>query len=124
MVSTTNSGHVSYNGLQSELNMHARSGLTFQASHVWAKNLGNVGGDAPTAFNPEIIYGTPVADCFDLAANRGNMAGTRRNRFLLSAVYDLPIGRNRKYLAHLNRFSDVVLGGWSVSTVRSSYTQK
>jgi hypothetical protein len=117
ILSTTNSGHVSYNGLQSELNMYARSGLTFQASHVWAKNLGDVGGDAPTAFNPEIIYGTPVADRFDLAANRGNMAGTRRNRFLLSAVYELPVGRNRKFLAHMNRFSDVALGGWSVSTV-------
>src|SRR5580704_16080788 len=117
ILSTTNSGHVTYNGLQSELNMHARGGLTFQASHVWAKNLGDVGGDAPTAFNPEIIYGTPVADRFDLGANRGNMAGTRRNRFLLSAVYDVPVGRNRKFLAHMNRISDLALGGWSISTV-------
>jgi hypothetical protein len=117
ILSTTNSGHVNYNGLQSELNMRARSGLTFQASHVWAKNLGNVGGDAPTAFNPEIIYGTPVANRFDLSANRGNMAGTRRNRFLLSAVYDLPAGKNRKFLAHMNRISELGLGGWSVSTV-------
>jgi hypothetical protein len=108
---------VSYQGLQSELNMRARGGLTFQASHVWAKNLGNVGGDAPTMFNPEIIYGTPVANQFDLAANRGNMAGTRRNRFLLSAVYDVPAGRNRKFLGHMNRFSELVIGGWSISTV-------
>ncbi len=117
ILSTTNSGHVNYNGLQSELNMHARGGLTFQASHVWAKSLGNVGGDAPTTFNPEIIYGTPVANRFDLSANRGNMAATRRNRFLLSAVYDLPVGQNRKFFSHMNRFSDLVVGGWSVSTV-------
>jgi hypothetical protein len=117
ILSTTNAGHVNYNGLQSELNMRARSGLTFQASHVWAKSLGNIGGDAPTTFNPEIIYGTPVANRFDLAANRGNMADTRRNRFLLSAVYDLPVGRNRQFFSHMNRFSDLALGGWSVSTV-------
>lgn len=117
ILSTTNSGHVNYNGLQSELNMHARGGLTFQASHIWAKSLGNVGGDAPTTFNPEIIYGTPVANRFDLSANRGNMAATRRNRFLLSAVYDLPVGQNRKFFSHMNRFSDLVVGGWSVSTV-------
>jgi hypothetical protein len=30
--------------------MHSRGGLTFQASHAFAKNLGNVGGDAATAF--------------------------------------------------------------------------
>jgi hypothetical protein len=117
ILSTTNSGHVNYNGLQSELNMRARGGLTFQASHVWAKSLGNIGGDAPSTFNPEIIYGTPVANRFDLAANRGNMADTRRNRFLLSAVYDLPVGRNRQFLSNLNRFANLAFGGWSLSTV-------
>jgi hypothetical protein len=117
ILSTTNSGHVNYNGLQSELNVRARGGLTFQASHLWAKNLGNVGGDAPTAFNPEIIYGTPVANRFDLAADRGNMAGTRRNRFLLSAIYDIPVGQNRKFFSQMNRFSDLAFGGWSASTV-------
>ncbi|HKN74426.1 MAG TPA: TonB-dependent receptor [Candidatus Acidoferrum sp.] len=117
VLSTTNSGHVNYNGLQSELNARARSGLTFQASHVWAKSLGNIGGDDPTTFNPEIIYGTPVANRFDLAANRGNMADTRRNRFLLSAVYDLPVGQNRKFFSHMNRAADLAFGGWSLSTV-------
>jgi hypothetical protein len=117
VLSTTNSGHVSYNGLQSELNIRARRGLTLQATHVWAKNLGDIGGDAPSAFNPEIIYGTPVANRFDLAGNRGNMAGTRRNRFLLSGVYDIPIGANRRFFAHMGKVSDLAFGGWSVSTV-------
>jgi hypothetical protein len=117
ILTTTNAGHVNYNGLQSELNLRGRKGLTFQASHVWAKSLGNVGGDAPTSFNPEIIYGTPVANRFDLAANRGNMTATRRQRFLLSAVYDLPVGQNRPFLAHMNRVGEAVVGGWSVSTV-------
>jgi hypothetical protein len=117
ILSTTNSGQVNYNGLQSELNMRARGGLTLQASQVWAKSIGDVGGDAPTTFNPEIIYGTPVANRFNLPANRGNMAGTRRNRFLLSAVYDVPVGRNRKYRSHMNRVADLAIGQWSVSTV-------
>jgi hypothetical protein len=117
ILSTTNAGHVNYNGLQSELNIRSHSGLTMQASHVWAKSLGNVGGDAPTTFNPEIIYGTPVANRFDLAANRGNIAQTRRHRLLVSAVYDLPIGRSRKFFGGMNRFSDALFGAWSISTV-------
>jgi hypothetical protein len=63
------------------------------------------------------LAGTSVANRFDLSANRGKMAGTRRNRFLLSAVYDVPVGQNRKFLSHMNRISDLALGGWSVSTV-------
>jgi hypothetical protein len=117
ILSTNNAGHVSYNGLQSELNLRARGGLTLQASHVWAKNLGNVGGDAPTTFNPEIIYGTPVANRFDLAANRGNVAGTRRNRLLVSALYDFPFGRNRKFFSRMSAVPEVIFGGWSFGTV-------
>jgi len=117
ILSTNNAGHVTYNGLQSELNLHARGGLTLQASHVWAKNLGNIGGDAPTTFNPEIIYGTPVANRFDLAANRGNIAGTRRNRLLVSALYELPVGRNRKFFSNIKSVPEAIMGGWSFSTV-------
>jgi Carboxypeptidase regulatory-like domain len=117
ILSTNNAGHTNYNALQSELNTRQRSGLTLQASHVWAKNLGNVGGDAPTTFNPEIIYGTPVANRFNLAANRGNVAQTRRNRLLVSALYDFPVGSNRRYWAQMKTVPEAVLGGWSISTV-------
>jgi hypothetical protein len=79
--------------------------------------LGDIGGDAPTLFSPEVIYGTPVANRFDLSADRGNVAGTRRQRFLLSAVYDLPVGENRKFLSHMSHVANLALGGWSISTV-------
>src|SRR6201987_4788876 len=57
ILSSENEGNVNYEALQSELNHRSRGGLTLQASHVWAKSLGNVGGDAPTTFFPEAIYG-------------------------------------------------------------------
>jgi hypothetical protein len=117
ILSTNNAGHVGYQGLQSELNLRGRGGLNFQASHVWAKSLGNVGGDAPTSFNPEIIYGVPVANRFNLAANRGNMSATRRHRFLLSALYNLPVGKSRKYFSGVNGVAEAIAGGWSLSTV-------
>src|SRR3984893_9142976 len=117
ILSTNNAGHVNYQGLQSELNIRSRAGLNMQASHVWAKNLGNVGGDAPTSFNPEVIYGTPVANRFNLAANRGNVAQTRRHRLLVSAVYDIPVGRSRKSFRDENHVLAALFGDWSVSTV-------
>jgi hypothetical protein len=48
---------------------------------------------------------------------RGNMSATRQHRFLLSALYDLPVGKNRKHFARMNRLADAVAGGWSLSTV-------
>jgi hypothetical protein len=117
ILSSENQGSVNYEGLQSEVSQRFRGGLTFQASHVWAKSLGNVGGDTPSAFAPEVIYGTPVADRFNLAANRGNIAAVRRHRVLVSAIYDLPIGRNRKFFRQMGPFAEAMLGGWSFSTI-------
>jgi hypothetical protein len=110
ILSSENQGFVNYQSLQTELNKSFGHGLLFQASHTWAKNLGNVGGDGPTAFSPEVIYGTPVADRFNLALNRGNVAGTRRNRVLVSAIYQLPFGKGKGWV-------HAAFGGWEVSSV-------
>jgi hypothetical protein len=117
ILSSENQGSVNYEALQSEINQRIRGGLTLQASHVWAKSLGNVGGDAPTAFSPEVIYGTPVADRFDLQANRGNVAAVRRNRLLVSAIYEIPVGNNRRFFGHMGSVPQAIFGGWSVSTI-------
>jgi hypothetical protein len=117
ILSSENQGSVNYAGLQSEIDHRTSAGLTLQASHVWAKSLGNVGGDAPTAFSPEVIYGTPVANRFDLAANRGNIAAVRRHRVLVSGLYELPVGNGRHFLNHMGAIQQAFLGGWSISTV-------
>jgi hypothetical protein len=117
ILSSENEGSVNYEGLQSEINHRSRGGLTLQASHVWAKSLGNVGGDAPTAFSPEVIYGTPVANRFDVRANRGDIAAVRRHRVLVSAIYELPFGSARRFLAHMGPVPQALFGGWSISTI-------
>jgi hypothetical protein len=117
ILSSENLGFSNYQAMQSELNKSFSHGLSFQASHTWAHNIGNVGGDAPAIFSPEVIYGTPVANRFDLAANRGNIVGTRRHRVLLSAIYQLPVGQGRAFLNNMNPRANLVLGGWEVSTV-------
>jgi Carboxypeptidase regulatory-like domain len=117
ILSSENQGSVNYEGLQSEIDHRTSGGLTLQASHVWAKSLGNVGGDAPTAFSPEVIYGTPVANRFDLAANRGNVSAVRRHRVLVSAIYELPVGNGRRFLGRMGAFPEALLGGWSMSAI-------
>ena len=117
ILSSENLGFANYQSMQTELSKTLSHGLFFQASHTWAKNLGNVGGDAPTAFSPEVIYGTPVANRFALNANRGNIAGTRQHRALVSAIYQLPAGKGRAFLNRMNPVGNAVIGGWELSTV-------
>jgi hypothetical protein len=116
-LSSENLGFANYQSMQTELSKTLSHGLFFQASHTWARNLGNVGGDAPTAFSPEVIYGTPVANRFALSQNRGNIAGTRQHRVLVSAIYQVPVGKGRGFLSNMNSIGNAVIGGWELSTV-------
>jgi len=34
-----------------------------------------------------------------------------------SLVYELPVGRGRRYLAQTNRAVDLALGGWQISSI-------
>jgi hypothetical protein len=117
LLSSENLGFANYQALQTELNKSFSHGLLFQLNHTWAKNIGNIGGDAPTAFTPEVSYGTEVADHYHLNWNRGNIAGTRQNRVVASAIYQLPFGKNRKFLNKISSIGNAVLGGWEASTV-------
>jgi Carboxypeptidase regulatory-like domain len=117
ILSSENQGFSNYQALQTEIDKTMGHGLFLQLSHTWAKNLGNTGGDGPTAFSPEVIYGTPVADRYALNLNRGNIAGTRRNRVLISAIYQLPVGRDRPFLKQMNGLGETLLGGWELSSV-------
>lgn len=69
------------------------SGFYVQATFDWAKDLTNRDDDAPTAFGIEQgnISGanglTGINDRFNLRLDRGNGAGVRRDRFLLTGQY-------------------------------------
>jgi hypothetical protein len=39
----------------------------------------------------------------------------RPNRFTLAAVYQLPVGRNRRFGKDMNRWLDYVIGGWQLN---------
>ncbi|HEY9136629.1 MAG TPA: carboxypeptidase regulatory-like domain-containing protein, partial [Terriglobus sp.] len=122
ILSSENAGNANYQAMQSELNQRMSHGLLFQLNHTWAKNLSNAAGDAPSVFAPEVIYGTPVADRFNLRANRGNVVGTPRHRVVASAIYQLPLGHQRRFGGNMSGWSDAILGGWEVSTVSMWHT--
>jgi hypothetical protein len=105
-----------YHALQVEARRHFSHGLFFQSSYVLAKNLGNGAGAAGgTSFQSEV--GTFITDRFNTRLDRGNLSGTRRHRFLLSAIYGLPLGRGRTFGSHMNPVLNSILGGWELSTV-------
>jgi len=119
----TNLGFASYNGLQAELTHQFIRGLYFQTSYVFSKNIGNAGGflggtggsvglDFPTEAYPRLI-----TDRFNTRLDRGVLAGSREQRFLFTAIYQLPFGKGRTFAREMNSFVNAILGGWDLSTI-------
>lgn len=116
LLSTFNAGKQNYRAFEGELTHHMAHGLYLDASYTLAKNLADNQGDTPAAFAGEVNYGTPIADRFHIANDYGNVEGTRRDRFLMTGKYQLPIGAGRKWLNH-SGLLDKEIGGWELTNI-------
>ena len=116
LYSTFNAGKANYNALEVEASHRMMHGFYYNANYTLAKNLADNQGDNPSGFAGEVNYGIPVANRFDVNSNYGNSEGTRRNRFLLSGIGQLPFGRGRKFL-NTGGVKDRIFGGWDINTV-------
>ncbi len=47
----------------------------------------------------------------------GNVSFDRRNRFLMTFLYNLPFGKGKKFMNSSNRFADALFGGWEMSGI-------
>ena len=110
-----NGARTNYNAATLALNKRFSKGLQFQNSYVFAKNLGNGAGYAPTGFTGEA--GGRVTDPQNIGLDYGNVAFTHRHRFLSTFVYELPFGRGHTFLNAANPLVDRVVGGWQLSGV-------
>jgi hypothetical protein len=116
LYSTFNAGEANYNALEVHESHRMSHGFYFDANYTLAKNLADNQGDTPTAFAGEVNYGVPIADRFHIRNDYGNVEGTRRNRFLLTGLYQLPVGKGRTFL-NTGGWKDAVLGGWELTNV-------
>jgi len=69
----------------------------------------------PTGFPEE--NGATTADLFRGDADYGNVAYTRRHRFVSTFLYQLPFGRDRRFGGGIGRGLDLLVGGWDVTGV-------
>ncbi len=105
-----------YEGLQATFTKRLSSGVFLQSSYILSKNVGNVGGSAGgSAFAYEA--GGQITDRFNLGLDKGEVPGSRRQRVVVSGIYDLPFGKGRKFGSGMNRIVDAFVGGWQLSTV-------
>lgn len=106
----SNMGSSNYNALQVEMNRHLSNGLLMQGSYVWSHSLINGSqsdyGDynQPTTFRNRALDKVPGG--YDI-----------RQAIKINAVYELPLGTNKKFLAGANSVVRKVVSGWQISSI-------
>jgi hypothetical protein len=93
-----------FNALQAKIEKRYSNGVTFIGAYQWSHTIAL--GDASGVQNP-----------LDWDADRASAGTDMRQHFVGSAVYALPFGKGRTYGSHWNRFTNALLGGWSVSPI-------
>ena len=111
----TTGARSNYNALTIAGNKRFSHGLTFQTSYAFVKNLSNGQGFNPTTYASQA--GGTVTDPYNLDLDYGNVAFTRRHRFLTTFMYELPFGAKSGLLSDSNKVIKQIVGGWQLSGV-------
>ncbi|MEX2264709.1 MAG: TonB-dependent receptor [Bryobacteraceae bacterium] len=112
---TDSSATMDYHSLQMTMRRQLASGVTFISSYTLSKSLTDNSG----------YYGTPGvsgegaywANAYDRRGNRGLAFFDATHNFTWGGSYDLPFGRGRKFGSNMNRAADLIMGGWTFSSI-------
>jgi hypothetical protein len=105
-------GIQNYDAFTASLNKKFSGGLQFLASYTFARNLTDAQGFNPTTFASEA--GGNATDLSDFRLDYGNVAFTRRNRFLGTFLYQLPFGKGS---LSAGRIANPIVQGWELAGV-------
>jgi outer membrane receptor protein involved in Fe transport len=112
-------GNNNYNGFSARLERRFSKGLYVLNSFTWSKAMGDSEqqleqASGVTLANPQNIH--------DLAAEYGPSTFDVKFINVTSVVYDLPIGKGRTYLGHMNPVAEGLFGGWQLTGINTANT--
>lgn len=107
-------GNTSYNALETEVTHRLSQGLQFRANYTWSKNL-----DINSALTGAQANNQPqmVMDRTDLRRDWGPSSLNATNQASISARYELPIGKGKRWLGSSNGIEDKFVSGWQVNGI-------
>jgi hypothetical protein len=104
-------GHSSYHAMYLKVQRRFAQGLTFLSSFSYGKSIDNGSGIRTT--DGDTL--TP-SNNYNLELEHGLSAFDFRRRWTTSWLYELPFGKERRWLNH-GGITDVLLGGWQLGGI-------
>lgn len=104
--------HSSYHGLQTKLRQRFSNGLQFLMAYTWSKTIDDTSSVAGFLGQQNPDYTDNNRKFLDKSLSSLDIA----HRFVGNFQYELPFGRNRRWLTK-SRAGDAVLGGWNINGI-------
>jgi hypothetical protein len=109
-------GSSAYHGLQTRVEKQFRGGLSFLATYTWSKTRSDA-GDLLNGGSDNVGYRAPDVPGFGIQKDYKLASFDIRNVFHLSGGYELPFGKNKKFMSSASGITDKLVGGWSLQWI-------
>src|ERR1700722_2949916 len=110
-----NLGQSTYNALEASLQRRFHNGLNLMASYTWSKTLTDA--DSALPFFATLAGSAGPQNSFNKQGDKAISNQDVPQNFVLSYVYELPVGKGKKWL-NQNTLLNEAVGGWSFSGVQ------
>ncbi len=107
-------GYSNYNAMNLKFE-HRTGGLAVTSNYTWSKSLDDKSTAAAAGSDGQGWQGFLNNENPSLDYGRSDFNAGQR--FVTSAVYDLPVGRGKQFANQVNLAADAVIGGWEISGI-------
>ena len=114
---TESNGTQRYDALQTVLHQRFTGGLEGQVAYTYSKCMTNSSGYYGSWGGQTTPTSPYFQNLYDMKAEWGPCYYDVTHILTTYAVYDLPVGRNRKYGKDFNKPVDALIGGWTTSGI-------
>jgi hypothetical protein len=105
-----NEGRVWYNSLQASVNKRMTRGISVSGTYTFSKTIEEA-IEQPGQQDNTVSYIDAVAGI----KTRGLAFSDRPHRITISSVWELPIGKGRRFMSNAGGVTNLLLGGWEMA---------
>jgi len=110
-----NQGQSTYNAMEVKLDRKFRNGLNLLISYTWSKTFTDADSIQPYQALDQSQSGTQ--NPYNLKAERSLSIADVPSNFVASYLYELPIGKGKKFFGNSNHIVDAIIGGFRIGGI-------
>ena len=110
----SNDGHLTFNALETTFEHRFSHGLFALVTYTWAKTINNTDGE-----DSDDSDTTAVQNPYNERLDKAVADQDTRHNLRFAYVYELPVGRGKRYLNSMSKLGNGILGNWRISGIQT-----